>query len=76
MPAPPELGLALDAAIRAGDDRAQCDAYAATACYWARAGDTDAACFFWTQALVYALSSGDEIAETTLRERLSAHGRL
>lgn len=76
MSAPLELDLALDTAIRVRDDRAQCDAYAAIARYQARAGDTDAACFFWTQALVYALSCGDEIAETTLRERLSAHGRL
>ena len=38
-------------------------------------GNVDAACFYLTQALVYALQAGlDE--DTALRARLQAHGRL
>jgi len=38
-------------------------------------GDTDAACFFYTHAYVYALDAGDEFIAGEARSKLKAHGR-
>lgn len=40
-----------------------------------RDGDVDAACFFLTQAWVFALQA-DLPSETAIRERLARHGRV
>jgi len=37
-------------------------------------GQINAACFFWTQAYIFALELGDNRAEI-LRDRLREHGR-
>ncbi len=37
--------------------------------------DVDAACFFYTQAYVYALDCGDRSVADTARSRLRRHGR-
>ena len=42
-------------------------------CY-EKLGDADAACFFLTQAMVFALQEGVDLAQT-LRQRLHAYGR-
>lgn len=44
----------------------QCDA----------SNDIDAACFYWTQALVFALDAGLEEVVAELSQKLSTHGRL
>ncbi|MEM6622949.1 MAG: hypothetical protein AAF674_12020 [Pseudomonadota bacterium] len=66
---------ALDKALlaaHAADDRA------ALVRLYAEAGDgandVDAACFYWTHAYVFALQSGDPMAEA-LHAKLKAHGR-
>jgi hypothetical protein len=38
-------------------------------------GDTDAACFFYTHAYVYALDAGDEVIAGMARSSLKGHGR-
>ena len=76
MSAQSDLSEALSAAVESGDDHALCESYTAIAAYQAGQGDADSACFFWTQALVFALSSGDQAAEAGLREKLSGHGRV
>lgn len=39
-------------------------------------GNSDAACFYWTQAWIYALDSGEAGLVRVLEERLAARGRL
>ncbi|MDX1541022.1 MAG: hypothetical protein R3349_06415 [Geminicoccaceae bacterium] len=39
-------------------------------------GDSDPACFLWTQAWIFALDAGDEPLADELETRLDAHGRL
>ncbi|MEM6987216.1 MAG: hypothetical protein AAF499_11825 [Pseudomonadota bacterium] len=70
------LGQALDAAVHNGHDASLCQAYYEIAEHHASDGKLDSACFFWTQALVFALCAGDAEREATLRERLAAHGRV
>ncbi|MEM9605481.1 MAG: hypothetical protein AAGA11_21665 [Pseudomonadota bacterium] len=70
------LASALSDALATGDDTAVSAAYAAIGAYHAARGEVDGACFFWTQALVFALCAGDPVAEATLRERLTQHGRV
>ena len=70
------LGQALDAAVLSGHDESLCQAYSDIAEHHATDGNLDSACFFWTQALVFALSAGDTGREAELRVRLAAHGRV
>ena len=48
--------------------------YCEAADLYEAAGDVDAACFFLTQAMVFALQDGADLAQT-LRRRLHAYGR-
>ncbi len=38
--------------------------------------DIDAACFYWTQALVFAMDAGLDDATRTLSRKLASYGRL
>jgi hypothetical protein len=69
-----ELDCALLAAHEAGDSGALVRLYTLAADQEETAGSIDAACFFLTQAFVFALESGHEEA-TALNMRLVAHGR-
>lgn len=65
------LEQAILAAHEAGDRRALAALYASAA---ERLDDLDAACFFLTQAYVFALEAGAPEA-APLHARLKAHGR-
>jgi hypothetical protein len=73
-----QRGDALDAALlaahAAGDEPALARLYAQAADAAETAGEVDAACFFLTQAYVFALSCGASRAGA-LHARLLAHGR-
>ncbi len=78
---PPSLAddrLALDEALlkahASGDRPALVRLYADAGDRAEADGDLDAACFYWTHAYVFALQSGDQLADT-LHARLKAHGR-
>ncbi len=62
------------AAHRDGDGSAVAELYLVAANRAERAGDLDRACFFLTQAWVFALEAGNPLA-IELRARLVAHGR-
>jgi len=71
---------ALEAAIRAyhlSDNRTGlAETYAKGAALYERQGETDAACFFWTQAYVLALDAGaDQLAGAMFHE-LEKRGRM
>jgi hypothetical protein len=68
------LDAALLAAHAAGDERALVRLYADAARAAELARDVDRACFFLTQAYVFALASGASEAGA-LHARLLAHGR-
>ncbi|MEM7378166.1 MAG: hypothetical protein AAF460_11760 [Pseudomonadota bacterium] len=70
------LGTALSNALASGDEAAVSAAYADIGTDLAARDEVDGACFFWTQALVFALSAGDTGRESDLRDRLSRHGRV
>ena len=63
------------AAHRAGDGRALAALYAEAAEAAEAAADPDAAAFFLTQALVFALEAGGPLA-APLRARLAEMGRI
>ena len=69
-----ELDAALLAAHAAGDEPALAQLYARAADAAETAGEIDAACFFLTQAYVFALSAGASQADA-LHARLLAYGR-
>lgn len=70
----------LDAAIRDAHDAGRLQTlainYARGGALYARQGESDAACFFWTQAYVFALDCGDEALVEAMRAKLAAHGRM
>lgn len=68
------LDAALLAAHAAGDEAALARLYARAGDLAEAAGETDAACFFLTQAYVFALATGAAGSEA-LHARLAAHGR-
>lgn len=68
------LDAALIAAHEAGDQPRLVALYSCAADHAEAAGDTDACCFFLTQAYVFALASGAPAAGA-LHARLMAHGR-
>lgn len=69
------LDRALVAAHDDGDPARTSSLYQRAAGALMREGDIDAACFFLTQAYVFALEAGMPEAED-LRRLLKAHGRL
>lgn len=69
-----DLDSGLMAAFDAGDGAALIALYGAAGDLHAARGDVDAACFFWTQAYVFALDLGDARARH-LRTALIAQGR-
>jgi hypothetical protein len=68
------LDEAILSAHERGDGKALAGLYEEAAGRLERAGDTDAACFFLTQAYVFALEGGLPAARH-LHRRLAAHGR-
>ncbi|MGI9419147.1 MAG: hypothetical protein ACR2RA_15055 [Geminicoccaceae bacterium] len=71
---------ALDAAIQdahgGGRLAALAASYAEGAALYERQGETDAACFFWTQAYIFALDAGIEGLAAAMRDKLAAFGRI
>lgn len=61
-------------ALRSSDPSRVAGIYAQAAALMEAAGDVNRACFFYTQAWVFALEAGDALADE-LRARLVAHGR-
>jgi len=76
---PADERVALDATLIAahenGDAARLSELYERAANALMRAGDTDAACFFLTQAYVFALEAGAPKTDE-LKRRLQAHGRI
>ena len=66
-----ELDAALIAAHEAGDAARIADLFADAG---DRADALEEACFFWTQAYIWALDAGSPLAER-MRSELVAHGR-
>ncbi|MBO6637200.1 MAG: hypothetical protein JJ920_04620 [Roseitalea sp.] len=69
------LDASLVAAHEDGDPARLSALYERAANALTKAGDTDAACFFLTQAYVFALEAGAPRADD-LKSRLKAHGRI
>ena len=77
MPArsPDALDTALQDAHVAGDGPRLAALYGDAADGFNAVGDIDAACFYWTQALIFALEAGlDEAGHYA--EQLRRHGRI
>ncbi|MEZ5932245.1 MAG: hypothetical protein R3F54_09880 [Alphaproteobacteria bacterium] len=70
------LNARIRAAHAAGHLQALAAGYAEGGALYDGQGETDAACFFWTQAYVFALDAGDEHLATTMHERLSIFDRM
>ncbi|HEX6143648.1 MAG TPA: hypothetical protein VFZ01_13085 [Geminicoccaceae bacterium] len=69
-----EAGI-LDAHAR-GDLAVLARLYAEAGEHEHAAARTDAACFFWTQAWIFALDQGDLTLARDLEDRLGAAGRM
>lgn len=71
---------ALDARIRqahsAGELQALATSYAKGGALYEGQQETQAACFYWTQAYVFALDAGDDGLALAMHEKLSAFGRM
>jgi len=71
---------ALDDAIKQAHGAGRLDNlathYARGAALYERQGETDAACFFWTQAYVFALDAGIDPLAEAMRAKLAAFGRM
>lgn len=50
--------------------------YAKGAALYERQGETDAACFFWTQAYIFALDAGIDSLAAAMHDKLAANGRM
>lgn len=79
MAAAPLSPSLLDAALLeahvAGDGRRLASLYGEAADRFDAAGDTDAACFYWTQALIFSLEAG--LGEAgRYADKLRSHGRI
>ncbi|MDH3663995.1 MAG: hypothetical protein OEU92_28945 [Alphaproteobacteria bacterium] len=70
----------LDAAIKEAHDAGRLETlatnYARGGALYERQGETDAACFFWTQAYVFALDAGVDPLAEAMRAKLAAFGRM
>lgn len=70
----------LNAAILEAHDNRRLDtlaaSYARGGALYERQGETDAACFFWTQAYIFALDAGVAPLAEAMREKLTAFGRM
>ncbi|MGI9511083.1 MAG: hypothetical protein ACR2QJ_17225 [Geminicoccaceae bacterium] len=70
----------LDAAIMRAHGAGRLDmlatSYARGGTLYERQGETDAACFFWTQAYVLALDAGVDPLADAMHEKLAALGRM
>lgn len=71
---------ALDHAILEAHERGKLDelaeSYAKGGALYERQGETDAACFFWTQAYILALDAGADPLAKAMHAKLSAFGRM
>lgn len=71
---------ALEAAIQTshhgGNLTALAESYAEGAALYERQGETDAACFFWTQAYVLALDAGVEPLADAMHAKLDRFDRM
>ncbi|MEM7043510.1 MAG: hypothetical protein AAF543_11935 [Pseudomonadota bacterium] len=50
--------------------------YAEGGALYENQGETDAACFFWTQAYIFALDAGIDDLADTMRAKLDVCGRM
>ena len=70
----------LNAAIKKAHDAGRFDNlaahYARGAALYEGQGETDAACFFWTQAYILALDAGVEPLADAMLAKLNAFGRM
>lgn len=70
----------LDAAIKEAHDAGRLEtlasAYARGGALYDRQGETDAACFFWTQAYIFALDAGAAALAAAMHAKLDARGRM
>ncbi len=70
----------LNAAILEAHDDGRLDrlaaSYAEGGALYERQGETDAACFFWTQAYVFALDAGAAPLADRMRDKLRDFGRM
>ena len=69
-----DLDREIEIAHKSGDAHRLIELYTRAADLHEQAGNIDAACFFLTNALVFALQEGVAVAQT-LRQRLHDHGR-
>ena len=71
-----ELNAAIEVAHGEGRlDRLAAD-YARGGALYERQGEADAACFFWTQAYIFALDAGADPLAEAMRKKLQAFGRM
>ena len=70
----------LNATIAAAHDAGRLDSlassYALGGSLYADQGETDAACFYWTQAYIFALDAGVEPLAEAMHAKLEAFGRM
>ncbi len=70
----------LNAAIEEAHDERRPDklaaGYARSGALYERQGETNAACFFWTQAYIFALDAGAAPLAEAMRAKLLAFGRI
>lgn len=70
----------LNATVEEAHDDGRLDklavSYAEGGALYERQGETDAACFFWTQAYVFALDAGAAPLADAMRVKLQAFGRM
>lgn len=70
----------LDATIRKAHEAGRLEtlatAYARGGALYERQGETDAACFFWTQAYILALDAGVDPLARDMHAKLDACGRM
>lgn len=71
-----ELDCAIRAGHLAGNKACLAETYAKGAALYERQGETNAACFFWTQAYILALDAGVDRLADQLYGKLQARGRM
>ncbi len=71
-----ELNAAIEEAHDAGRLDRLAASYARGGALYERQGETDAACFFWTQAYIFALDAGAAPLAEAMHDKLRAFGRM
>lgn len=71
-----ELDASIREAHRTGDLKRIATSYAQSGTLFADLGKVDEACFFWTQAYVFALDAGAEKLAKLMHDKLNAFNRM